>query len=285
MALSTFTFYSPVRDSFFKRTCKVMRFFRSIAFGVALLDFGLTARAGVEEKVFAGMDEATVTVQSERPKLRADTQNGVILSLDFQTHAILSLADVVAGIATEPRNVTLSFKQPGSILYPGYNGATQELEVFWRGHESPLLKTKAPRGDGVVRVALRQRDQLALFVIPEKGDAVLVSLARVDYVITLRNAAQYELCKELKIALGEKRALSLDELKRGVKLDCLDEAADITVNGRDPMGEPFAHRYTFDFETLNKKLDDAYRQLSRNAHRSGAAPVSGTPPPVGDAEK
>lgn len=202
-----------------------------------------------------------MTIQSKYPQMRGNLHEGISFHLDFQTQGALSLSHVIAALSTNPAGVTLSFKEPGGLLYPRYNADARSLEIFWRDHEKPVSKIEMPNKPPNARLALRQRDQIAFYVIPDKGDPAQFWLTRVDYIIRFRNAEQYKLCKDLKILMGEKRDLTFEELSRGVKLDCLDEIADITVTGFAPAGGSFTHRYKFDFETWDKKVDAAYSHL------------------------
>src|SRR5207302_4549939 len=114
-----------------------------------------------------------------------------------------------------------------------------------------LAKIPLKPGAEPARVMLRQRDQLALFAVPpDGGGAALVWVGTVDYIIRLRNAGQYELCRDLKITMG-RRELAFENLRDGIRLDTLDEIADVVVTGANPKGEPFKHRYTFDFDAAD----------------------------------
>lgn len=227
----------------------------------------------VQEKTWSGPDEAVLTVRSKQPKVTITTNNdGIVFRLDFATHGALSLANVCAHMRTEPKDFTLSFEPKASMVSVDYDKDKKEMRVFLHGSPgSPIGKLPLELSESrATRVLLRQRDQLALFAVPPDGSHVtLVWLGVVDYQIALRNAAQYELCRDLKITMG-KRELSLEKLRDGIPFDTLDEAADVTVTGVSPAGESFAHRYTFDYAALDKLLERAYTHFLQFV-RTGAA--------------
>ncbi len=62
-----------------------------------------------------------------------------------------------------------------------------------------------------------------------------------------------------------KREISADEFRSGIKLDALDQIADVVVTGTSPAGTPFTHRYTFDYKAVTKMVDSAYGSFMKAA--------------------
>jgi hypothetical protein len=231
------------------------------------------------EKVLSGSEEAVIWIVSKRPRVKVETHNGFIFHLDFATHGALSLANICANLHTEPKGVTLSLDPVKGLLSVDYDNAAKELRVLMGSGAAVVCKLSLPLTAPTTRVLLRQRDQLALYAIPLDGSRVTpVWFGAVDYVVHFRNADQYELCRDLKIAMGG-RELSLEKLRAGIALDALDEIADVTVSGTNPAGASFKHHYTFDYEVIAKSLDQAYTKFLRFAGNADAdAPAEAAKP-------
>ena len=209
-------------------------------------------------KTLQGMDEAMIWVMSKSPRVKVETSRGVSFNLDFATHSVLCLTHISAELNTEPKGMTLSFNPTDGMLSASYDKDAQALEIFLRSGKEPLAKLPLKPSAVTTRVLLRQREQLALFAVPPDGShATLVWLGRVSYVLTFRNAGQYELCRDLKITMG-KREIPEDEFRSGIKLDALDQIGDVVITGTSPAGEAFKHSYTFDYKTVSKLVDGAY---------------------------
>jgi hypothetical protein len=214
--------------------------------------------AAAPEKVFAGSEEATVWITSKKPRVKIETHRGFTFNLDFATHGALSLAHLCAALETQPKGLTLPFDPAANCLSVAYDTEAKELQVLLRGGKTPISKFSFPLTGSTMRVLLRQRNQLALFVIPPDGkNVVLAWLGGVDYVFEFRNAAQYELCHDLKITMGGKE-ISQNEFRKGIKLGSPDEIDDVTVTGTNPAGEPFRHRYAFNGAEVEKHAQEAF---------------------------
>jgi hypothetical protein len=227
------------------------------------------------EKVMSGSDEAVIWIVNKRPRVKVETHDGFVFHLDFATHGALSLANICANLHTEPKGVTLSFEPLKGVLSVDYDNTAKELRVLMGSGPAVVCKVALPLTAPTTRVLLRQRDQLALYAIPQDGSRVApVWLGTVDYVVRFRNADQYELGHDLKIAMGG-RELSLEKLRAGIELGALDEIADLTITGASPTGALFKHRYTFDYAAVEEALDRAYTKF---LHFAGNADVDSPAP-------
>ncbi|HWB59642.1 MAG TPA: hypothetical protein VG733_09120 [Chthoniobacteraceae bacterium] len=216
-------------------------------------------------KTLSGIDEAMIWVTSKTPRIKVETARGVSFNIDFATHSALCLSHISAELNTEPRGLTLSFNPTDGLLRASYDKEAKALDIFLRSSKEPLCTLPLKPSTVTTRVLLRQRQQLALFAVPPDGSqATLVWLGTVSYVLNFRNAGQYELCKDLKITMG-KRDIPLEEFRSGIKIDALDEIADVVVTGRSPAGEAFKHSYTFDYKDVTKLVDGAYGSFMKAA--------------------
>jgi hypothetical protein len=230
-------------------------------------------------KTMSGADEAMIWITSKNPRVKVETGRGVSFNIDFPTHAALCLTHISAELNTEPKGLTLSFNPTDGPLTVSYDKDAQALEIFLRSGKEPLARLPFKLSTVTTRVLLRQREQLALFAVPPDGShATLVWLGRVSYLVTFRNAAQYELCRDLKITMG-KRRISADEFRGGIKLDALDEISDVVVSGVSPAGEPFEHRYTFDYKDVTRMVDGAYGSFMKAAGNQTAGEEAAEKPP------
>lgn len=231
------------------------------------------------EKTLEGMDEAMLWVMTKNPRVKVETSHGVSFNIDFATHSVLCLTHISAELNTEPKGLTLSFSPTDGLLSASYDKDAKALEIFLRSGKEPLAKLPLKLAAVTTRVLLRQREQLALFAVPPDGShATLVWLGRVSYVLNFRNAQQYELCHGLKITMG-KREIPEDEFRSGIKLDALDEIADVVVTGTSPAGEPFKHDYTFDYKMVTKLVDGAYGSFMKAAGNPTTEQESAAKPP------
>lgn len=231
-------------------------------------------------KTLQGMDEAMLWVMSKNPRVKVETSHGVSFNLDFATHSVLCLTHISAELNTEPKGLTLSFNPTDGPLTATYDKDAKALEIFLRpGGKEPLAKLPLKPSSVTTRVLLRQREQLALFAVPPDGSqATLVWLGRVSYVLSFRNASQYELCSDLKITMG-KREIPEEEFRSGIKMDALDEIADVVVTGKSPAGGKFKHNYTFDYKTVTKLVDGAYGSFMKAAGNPTTEQESAAKPP------
>ena len=219
-------------------------------------------------KTLQGSDEAMIWIMSKKPRVKVETSLGVSFNLDFATHSALCLTHISAELNTEPKGLTLSFNPTDGQLTANYDKEAGALEIFLRTGKDPLAKLPVKLSTVTTRVLLRQREQLALFAIPPDGShTTLVWLGKVNYTVVFRNAGQYELCKDLKITMGN-RDISLDEFRSGIALDALDQIADVVVTGTSPSGEQFKHDYTFDYKAVTKMVDGAFGSFMKAAGNS-----------------
>jgi hypothetical protein len=231
---------------------------------------------GPAEKVLAGSDEAMIWVVSPNPRVKIETHRGVSFNIDFATHSAMCLAQLSAELSTEPRGITLSFNPTNGILSTGYDKDTKQFQIFMNGGKEPISRFPLKLYPAATRVLLRQREQLALFAIPPDGGHVtLVWLGGVSYIVTFRNAAQYELCKDVKITMGKKE-ITQDQFRRGIKLNALDEIGDVVVTGSSPSGELFKHRYTLDYKAVTRLVDGAYGSFMKVAGNGTTGEEAGT---------
>lgn len=252
-----------------------MPFIRMFAAIHLILSIGASGPDATVEKQWKGMDEATIGVVTKNPRVTINTKQGFVFHLDFATHGALCLAHICAELKTEPRGLTLSLNPDGGMLSVDYDKDAKEARVFLRSGKTPVCKLPLPLSFVTTRLLLRQREQIALYAIPQDGSHVtLVWLGTVGYVINFRNAAQYELCRDLKITMG-KRDLTFDEFRKGVAMPALDKIGDVTVSGIDPSGKPFLHHYTFDYAETSKRLDEAYAGFLKAA--GNESPAHGEP--------
>jgi|GEM_PF-2350209 len=217
------------------------------------------------EKVLDGAGETVIWIVSKKPRVKIETHQGFTFNVDFATHGVLCLAHVCADLKTEPKGLTLSFDPEGGMLSTDYDKQAKEFRVLLGKGKAPLCKIPLPLTMPATRVLLRQREQLALYAIPQSGDGVtLVWLGTVGYRLEFRNASQYDLCTGLKITMG-KREVPADEFRKGIKMTALDQIEDVVVDGVNPAGAPFRHRYTLDYAAVQKRADAAYVNLLRAA--------------------
>ncbi len=213
----------------------------------------------------AGSDEAMIWVMSKTPRVKIETHRGVGFNIDFATHSAMCLAHISAELSTEPRGITLSFNPTNGVLSASYDKDKKEFQIFMNGGKEPVSEFPLKLYAATTRVLLRQREQLALFAIPPDGSHVtLVWLGGVSYVISFRNASQYELCKDVKITMGKKE-ITMGEFRQGIKLNGLDEIGDVVVTGSSPAGGQFKHRYTFDYKAVTGLVDAAYGSFMKAA--------------------
>lgn len=250
----------------------VILFSRLFAAIPLLLTTSTPMREVPAEKTWNGSDEAIIWVVSKKPRVKIETHRGFTFHLDFAAHGALSLAHVCESLHTEPKGLTLSFNPSDGLLSVDYDRDAKELRVLLRGSSKPLCKVSLQLAQPATRVLLRQRNQLALYAISQDGShTTLVWLGTLGYVIQFRNAAQYELCRDLKIAMG-RREVSFNDFRQGIKMEALDEIADVTVSGTSPGGVQFIHSYTFDYPAVEKLLDMAFTIFLRVA---GNEPIAG----------
>jgi len=215
------------------------------------------------EKVLKGMDEAEIWVLSKKPRVKIETHRGFTFNIDFATHGAMSLANMCADLNTQPKGLTLSFDPAAKMLAVDYDNEKKAMRVLMGS--TPVCSVPLPLTVTTTRVLLRQREQLALYAIPQNGEHVtLVWLGTVGYELQFRNAAQYELCNNVKITMG-KREIPAEEFGKGIKLTALDQIEDVIVAGTNPAGETFRHRYTFDYAEIRKRADGAYVNFLRAA--------------------
>jgi len=217
------------------------------------------------EKVLKGADEAEIWIESKKPRVKIETHRGFVFNIDFATHGAISLANLCANLNTKPKGLTLSFDPAAGMLSVDYDKEAGALRVLLGMQQTPICSVPLPLTVTTTRVLLRQREQLALYAIPQNGEHVTqVWLGTVGYMLQFRNASQYDLCSNLKISMG-KRDIPPDEFRKGIKMTALDQIEDVTVAGTNPAGETFSHRYTFDYEEIQKREDIAYVNFLRAA--------------------
>lgn len=212
-----------------------------------------------KEREWTGTNEATITIHSNKPLFRIDTHEGVVFHLNYGAEGALCLANIYSNLHTEPKGISLSFSPSNGVLVAAYDKEARALCIYLhKAGGKPLVSLPLPLSNTTTRYLLQQRNQLALYAIPADGScATLVWFDTVDYIVNLRNADRYELCRDLKITMGNQE-LSLDTLRSGIKMDALDEIADIKVTGTSPEGEPFDHLYKFNYPDLERVITDAY---------------------------
>lgn len=217
------------------------------------------------EKVLKGGDEAEIWIVSKKPRVKIETHRGFTFNIDFATHGALSLANLCLDLNTQPKGLTLSFDPGAAMLAVDYDKEKGALRVLFGTGHTPVSSVPLPLTVATTRVLFRQREQLALYAIPQNGEHVtLVWLGTVSDILVFRNASQYDLCSNLKISMG-KRDITLDEFRKGIKLTAMDQIEDVTVTGTNPAGETFAHRYAFDYAEIQKRADGAYMNFLRAA--------------------
>ena len=212
-----------------------------------------------------GADETEIWIESKKPRVKIETHRGFVFNVDFATHGAMSLANICANLNTKPKGLTLSFDPSAGMLSVDYDKETGTLRVLMGMQHTPVCSVPLPLAVTTTRVLLRQREQLALYAIPQNGEHVtLVWLGTVGNVLVFRNAAQYDLCGDLKISMG-KRDIPLDEFRKGIKLTALEQIGDVTVAGTNTAGETFRHRYTIDYYEIQKRTDGVYLNFLRAA--------------------
>ncbi|MGB8355051.1 MAG: hypothetical protein WCD79_14235 [Chthoniobacteraceae bacterium] len=217
------------------------------------------------EKVLKGVDEAEIWIVSKKPRVKIETHRGFTFNIDFATHGALSLTNLCLDLNTQPKGLTLSFDPGAGMLAVDYDKEKGALRVLFGTGHTPVCSIPLPLTVATTRVLLRQREQLALYAIPQNGEHVtLVWLGTVSDVLVFRNASQYDLCSNLKIAMG-KRDIPLEEFRKGIKMTAMDQIEDVTVTGTNPAGGTFVHRYAFDYAEIQKRADVAYVNFLRAA--------------------
>ena len=217
------------------------------------------------EKVLKGADEAEIWIVSKKPRVKIETHRGFTFNIDFATHGAMSLANLCLDLNTQPKGLTLSFDPGAGMLAVDYDKEKGALRVLFGTEHTPVCSVPLPLTVVTTRVLLRQREQLALYAIPQNGEHMtLVWLGTVSDVLVFRNASQYDLCSNLKIAMG-KRDIPLEEFRKGIKMTAMDQIEDVTVTGTNPAGETFVHRYAFDYAEIQKRADVAYLNFLRAA--------------------
>lgn len=214
-----------------------------------------------------------VRVFAANARFKFEGREAIGFDLDAATLGALALADVAARLQTQPPGMTLAFDAPDSPLRVEFDPDARRLRVLLAagGELASVPFEPAPRP---MRVCLRQRDQIALFLIPAKGGvSPLTWTGRLDYRLLLSDADRYLLCREVRATMG-RRTLQKSEILQGIVLDNLDEAAAIRVEGLSPTGVPFAHEYPFDVKALEDRVDRAVGELVR-VFRAGEPPPGG----------
>ncbi len=233
------------------------------------------AALGDDRREMPATGHFSVTVAAPVSQMKAELGNGFIFDLDFQTIGALVMADVSAGLTVKPAGLVLPFDGPKPMLVPKYDAAAKTLEIRL-GTGGTLSSTRLElRADRATRVCLRQRNQVALFVIPPDGSScTLAWCGRLAYRLRLMDAERYRLCRDVSVAMGT-RELKVQDLVDGLKVEGLDELADIVVKGRTPLGKAFEHRYKADGE----KLADAVGQvMDRFLHSLQSTPKAEAKP-------
>jgi hypothetical protein len=168
-----------------------------------------------------------------------------------------------ATMRTQPLGVTLSFAPPKPLLSVAYDAVIQKVQVMMRESIVSTVPVELKERRMPLLLMLRQRDQLALFAVPATGgDALLLSLRSADYELRVPAIRDYGLCKNLSLRMGE-RELTMDEFRKGIALDCLDEVQDVVIAGSDPQGKPFEHAYGLAHGKLLDRLENCYRAVSK----------------------
>ncbi len=215
-----------------------------------------------------------VRVLVPNARFKFESREAVGFDLDAATLGALSIADVTARLGTHPAGVALPFDGPGGALRVQFDADAGRLRVLFAGG-GELASIPAERPGRPLRLCLRQRDQVALFVVqPEGGPAPLVWAGRVDYRVLLPDADQYLLCRDLRATMGP-RGLRRADVLEGILIDSLDEVAPVRVEGVSPTGLAFVHEYSLDARTLEDRVDRSVGDLMRMLQAGGAPPAGG----------
>ena len=183
--------------------------------------------------------------------------------LDGDAVGVFLQTQAGATMRTQPLGLTLSFAPPKPLLGVAYDAVIQKVQVMMRESVVSTVPVELKERRMPLLLMLRQRDQLALFAVPVTGgDALLVSLRFADYGLRVPAIRDYGLCKNLSLRMGE-RELTMEEFRKGIALDCLDEAKDIVITGNDPQGTPFEHTYGLAHGKLLDRLENCYRAVSK----------------------
>jgi hypothetical protein len=215
-----------------------------------------------------------VRVFAANARFKFEGREAIGFDLDAATLGALALADVAARLQTQPPGATLPFDAPESPLRVEFDPDARRLRVLLAagGELASVPFDPAPRP---MRVCLRQRDQIALFLVPAKGGvSPLVWTGRLDYRLMLPDTDRYLLCREVRATMGP-RTLQKAEVLQGIVLDNLDEAAAIRVEGLSPTGAAFAHEYPFDVKALEDRVDRAVGELVRVFQDGEPQPAGG----------
>ena len=205
-------------------------------------------------------------------RFKFEVREAVGFDLDAATLGALSIADITARLGTQPAGVALPFDGPGGgSLTVHFSAEARRLSVRLAGG-AELASIEADPPGRPLRLCLRQRDQAALFVVPPAGGpAPLVWSGRVDYRILLPEADQYTLCRDLRATMGS-RTLKSSDVREGILLDSLDEAAPVRIEGVSPTGAPFVHEVPIEPRAIEDRVDRAVAELVRMLQTGAAAP-------------
>jgi len=206
---------------------------------------------------------AVLTVRVGKAGLGVQLPGKVRFVLDGDAVGAFLQTQADATMRTQPLGLTLSFAPPEPLLGVAYDAVIQKVQVMMRESVVSTVPVELEARWMPLLLMLRQRDQLALFAVPVTGgDALLVSLRSADYELRVPAIRDYGLCKGLSLRMGE-RELTLEEFRKGIALDCLDEAKDIVIAGSDPQGKPFEHTYGLAHGKLLDRLENCYRAVSK----------------------
>ncbi|HBC86174.1 MAG TPA: hypothetical protein DCZ94_04385 [Lentisphaeria bacterium] len=216
-----------------------------------MIDISKTIRVTVKS---SGSDHVSHTINSDDGKfkflLSASTAGAVLLS-DFQFY-----------LKIQPKGVTLSMAPEKPVLSPAVDVESGKLKVMLnKTSEMKDVKLDLPDKHGIVRFAMRQRDQMGLYAMSADGkELMLIWLGTFDYIFNVPEFGQYKLCKDLVFQINGKE-MEKEEVDKGIQTDCLDEMEFITVRGVNPLGKGFTHKYKVDYDVLEGRIDESFRHL------------------------